>query len=57
VAPTGLFWAWCVDSMSRANIAILDCTNTLAPAQRLGRHFQGVFASELPRAEALGYDL
>jgi hypothetical protein len=39
----GLFWAWCVDSISRANIAILDCTNTLAPAQRLGRHFQGAF--------------
>ena len=41
--PTGLFRAWCVDSVSRANIAILDCTNTLASAQHLGRHFQGVF--------------
>jgi hypothetical protein len=41
--PTVLFWAWCVDWVSRANIANLDCTNTVAPAQRLGRHFQGVF--------------
>jgi hypothetical protein len=43
----GLFWAWCVDSVSRANMAILDCTNTLAPAQRLGRHFQGDFIRRL----------
>jgi hypothetical protein len=41
--PTGLFGAWSVDSLSRADIAILDCANTLAPAQRLGRRFQGVF--------------
>jgi hypothetical protein len=36
--PNGLFWAWCVDSVSRANIAILDCTNKLASAQHIGRH-------------------
>ena len=46
-----------VRSVSRVNIATLDCTDTLAPAQRLGRHFQGVFGCHLPRAEALGYSL
>jgi hypothetical protein len=35
--PTGLFWAWCVDPVRRANIAILDCTNRLAQGQHLGR--------------------
>ena len=37
--------------------AILGCTNTRVPAQRLGRHFQGGFGRELPRAKALGYGL
>jgi hypothetical protein len=35
--PTGLFWAWCVDPVRCANIAILDCTNRLAQGQHLGR--------------------
>jgi hypothetical protein len=52
--PKGWFRAWYVDWVSRT---ILYCTNPLAPAQRLGRHFQGGFARALPRAEALGYDL
>jgi len=42
---------------SGVRIAILDCTNTLGSARRLGRHFQGVFWVRVTRAEALGYGL
>jgi hypothetical protein len=49
VGADGSVRAWRVDSVSRANIAILDCNNALAPAQRLGRRFQGVFRVRITR--------
>ena len=55
MATDGSVLAWRVDSISRANLAVFDGTNTLARAKHLGRHFQGVIGCELPRAEALGY--
>jgi hypothetical protein len=37
----GVFWAQCVDWVGRADIAILDYSDALGSAERLGRHFQG----------------